>query len=110
MASLGSDKKQSSSSSSSSPLFSLEEVEKHSLLSDRWICVRGKVYDVTAYIAQHPGGTDVLMDGSAEMTQKFEQVGHSSAAKAIMKQFYVGDLKDYVPGKEAGGESGCVLS
>ena len=37
--------------------YSLEEVAKHSSHDDCWVIVRDKVYDVTSFVKEHPGGS-----------------------------------------------------
>lgn len=37
-----------------------EELARHTDISDCWIAVEGRVYDVTDFLARHPGGIDVL--------------------------------------------------
>lgn len=47
-------------------LFTAEEVAKHNKSDDAWIIVRdrqtgvSKVYDVTSYVDEHPGGESIL--------------------------------------------------
>lgn len=41
--------------------YTLEEVAKHDNEDDCWMVINGKVYDVTDYIDDHPGG-DVILD------------------------------------------------
>ncbi len=65
--------------------YTMEEVEYHSSLQYRWIVVDGKVYDVTKYLRDHPGGEDLLMekvDGSSDLTVQFNDIGHSTSARA----------------------------
>jgi cytochrome b involved in lipid metabolism len=51
------------SSSRSPPRISREELAAHSKSSAgrKWIAVRGIVYDVTNFLAAHPGGQSILM-------------------------------------------------
>jgi L-lactate dehydrogenase (cytochrome) len=35
-----------------------EDIAPHSDSNDCWIIVNGKVWDVTQYLVNHPGGTD----------------------------------------------------
>ncbi|XP_037443461.1 cytochrome b5-like [Triticum dicoccoides] len=74
-------------------LYSMKEAALHNTPDDCWIVVDGKIYDVTAYLDDHPGGADVLlavtgMDG----TDEFEDAGHSKDAKELMKDYFIGEL------------------
>jgi len=37
-------------------LLSVEEISKHNTLEDCWIVVDGKVWDMTEFAPEHPGG------------------------------------------------------
>jgi cytochrome b involved in lipid metabolism len=41
--------------------FTKAEVAKHDTVHDCWLIINGKVYDVTPFVDEHPGG-DILMD------------------------------------------------
>ncbi|MES2059604.1 MAG: cytochrome b5-like heme/steroid binding domain-containing protein [Patescibacteria group bacterium] len=50
--------------------YTLADVSKHSNASSCWTTINGGVYDVTAWINQHPGGPEAILslcgkDGSA---------------------------------------------
>jgi cytochrome b5 len=52
-----------------------------------------KVYDITSWLDQHPGGADILMDVVGKDADTiFEDIGHSSDARQILKAYYIGDL------------------
>ncbi|KAI5638959.1 cytochrome b5-like heme/Steroid binding domain-containing protein [Phthorimaea operculella] len=58
-----------------------------------WIIIKDVVYDVTPYLAEHPGGDDVLLgEAGKDATREFESVGHSSDAKSVMKKYRIGQL------------------
>jgi cytochrome b involved in lipid metabolism len=46
----------------SKPVYTLEEVKKHRGNKDCWIVIKNKIYDVTKFLEQHPGGEEVLLD------------------------------------------------
>ena len=57
------------------------------------IVIHNRVYDVTPFLSEHPGGPDVLAEFSGnDCTQDFEGIGHSPDARVLMAQYYVGDV------------------
>ncbi|CAK7349338.1 unnamed protein product [Dovyalis caffra] len=74
-------------------VYSLAHVSEHSSRKDCWLVIEGKVYDVTKFLDDHPGGDEVLLSATGkDATDDFEDVGHSSSARAMMDEFYVGDI------------------
>ena len=58
-----------------------------------WFVLHDKVYDVTKFLDEHPGGEEILVENSGKIsTEEFEDVGHSSDARDMMKEYYIGDL------------------
>ncbi|NWZ70142.1 CYB5B protein, partial [Acrocephalus arundinaceus] len=42
---------------------------------------------------QHPGGEEVLLEQAGrDATESFEDVGHSTDAREMMKQYYIGEV------------------
>ncbi|KAF2170639.1 hypothetical protein M409DRAFT_64304 [Zasmidium cellare ATCC 36951] len=77
------------------PTLSLADVAKHNTKTDLWIVIHGKVYDVTKYARDHPGGAEALIEvGGTDSTSAYEDVGHSEDAREIMHQFLVGSLAE----------------
>ncbi|KVH89016.1 cytochrome b5-like [Cynara cardunculus var. scolymus] len=78
---------------SDAKILSFQEVSKHNLKTDCWLIISGKVYDVTAFLDDHPGGDDVLILATEkDATEDFEDVGHSQDAKDLMKDYYIGEI------------------
>ncbi|EXC24203.1 Cytochrome b5 [Morus notabilis] len=74
-------------------VYTLAEVSQHNNREKCLLVIHGKVYDVTKFLEDHPGGDDVLLSSTGkDATNDFEDVGHSSSAKAVMDEFYVGDI------------------
>ncbi|XP_044519078.1 cytochrome b5 type B isoform X1 [Gracilinanus agilis] len=73
--------------------YRLEEVAKRNSEKETWLVIHGRVYDITRFLDEHPGGGEVLMEQAGrDATESFEDVGHSSDAKEMLKQYYVGEV------------------
>jgi len=85
-------------------VISKAEVAKHNTEQDCWIIIKGKVYDVTTYLDDHPGGVEIITDLAGEdSTEDFDDVGHSEEAYGMLDDMYVGDL-----GEESGDKEEVV--
>ncbi|XP_052195555.1 cytochrome b5 [Diospyros lotus] len=87
-----------------------EEVTKHNKLKDCWLVISGKVYDVTPFMDDHPGGDEVLIAATGkDATNDFEDVGHSDSAREMMEKYCIGEVdpstvplkRTYVPPPQA---------
>ncbi|OJI86157.1 hypothetical protein ASPTUDRAFT_187565 [Aspergillus tubingensis CBS 134.48] len=73
--------------------FTLEQVQKHNTADDLWIVLHNKVYNVTNYLEDHPGGKEVLIEAAGtDATEAFEEIGHSDEAREQLEPYFVGDL------------------
>lgn len=74
-------------------LFTRKEVKENSTKDNVVIIFDNSVYNVTNYLLEHPGGEEVLFEqNGTDATEVFNDVGHSSDAREIMKKFKVGEL------------------
>nr|XP_058900908.1 cytochrome b5 type B isoform X2 [Kogia breviceps] len=83
--------------------YRLEEVAKRNSPKEIWLVIHGRVYDVTRFLNEHPGGEEVLLEqAGGDATESFEDVGHSSDAREMLKQYYIGDVhpNDLKPGSD----------
>ncbi|KAI3967832.1 hypothetical protein MKX01_011007 [Papaver californicum] len=74
-------------------IHSYEDLLKHNQNKDCWLLISGKVYDVTEFMENHPGGDQVLLTASGkDATEDFEDVGHSESAKEMLVKYYIGEI------------------
>ncbi|WOL11324.1 cytochrome b5-like [Canna indica] len=74
-------------------VYTYAEVSTHKDDKDCWLAIDGKVYDVTKFLLDHPGGPEILLASTGiDATSDFEDIGHSSTAKAMMDDYYIGDI------------------
>ncbi|XP_054621968.1 cytochrome b5 [Dunckerocampus dactyliophorus] len=73
--------------------FRLAEIEAQNTFKSTWILIHHKVYDVTKFLEEHPGGEEVLREqAGGDATESFEDVGHSSDAREVASQMVIGEL------------------
>jgi len=73
----------------------LSDVAKHNDRSKTWLLIHGYVYDVTPFLDEHPGGEEVLLEQAGkDCSEAFEDVGHSTDARELMKSYLIGELTD----------------
>lgn len=71
------------------------QVSKHITKGDLFVIIHDKVYDITKWIDEHPGGEEVLLDvGGQDATEAFEDVGHSDEARKFLDGLCIGHLKN----------------
>ncbi|CAM0136679.1 hypothetical protein VKS41_003487 [Umbelopsis sp. WA50703] len=74
---------------------SLAQIAAHNTKKDIYVAVHNKVYNVTDFIEEHPGGEEVLLDEAGkDATESFEDIGHSDEAREILEKYYVADLDE----------------
>nr|UTK45970.1 b5-A [Tripterygium wilfordii] len=87
-------------------IYMFKEVETHNKTKDCWLIISGKVYDVTPFMEDHPGGDEVLLSSTGkDATNDFEDVGHSDNARDMMDQYCIGEIdgktvpekRNYIP-------------
>jgi len=77
-----------------SRLITLEELRANKTKESLYLLVHGKVYDVSKFIDEHPGGDEVLLaEGGQDATEAFEDVGHSDEARELLPGMYIGDFE-----------------
>ncbi|KAJ8652929.1 hypothetical protein O0I10_011391 [Lichtheimia ornata] len=77
----------------SAKIYTYEEIAKHNKREDLWMVIDAKVYDITPFVDEHPGGEEVLIDeGAKDATGPFEDVGHSPDARDLLEKYYIGDV------------------
>lgn len=80
-------------SENKSNLFKIEGVEKHNKNDDCWIIIEGNVCNVTQFLGDHPGGSDILlMYAGKDCTNEFKDIGHSYDAQDLVKKYKIGKL------------------
>jgi len=95
-------KNNSENKSSDKKEYSMEEIAKHTTTEDLWVAIHGKVYNVSPFLDDHPGGPEILKENAGlDVTEEFEEVYHSESARKMLDDLLVGHLEGYDPVKAA---------
>ncbi len=81
----------------SKALYTAAEVAEHRSETDCWIILgkegAKKVYDVSKFLVEHPGGDAIIMnDAGQDAEDEYQAVGHSRKADRMMGKYCIGDL------------------
>ena len=91
-------------SSGKNLVLNMSEINKHNKSTDCWMLISGNVYDITSFFGSHPGGsavmaatcgtdaTDAYMTKDPNATSTTGGKGHSSRAKYMLNNYYLGKL------------------
>jgi len=93
--SVGTATKTESTSEPEEKYYTMEEVQKHNSRESCWTVIMGEVYDLTAWIDKHPGGTRAILKLCAkDGTKAFERKhGGEEKPEKALEQFKIGKLK-----------------
>ncbi|XP_018580721.2 sulfite oxidase, mitochondrial isoform X2 [Scleropages formosus] len=86
---------ESKGGSPSLPVYTQEEVAKHcSLAEGVWVTYKGGVYDITEFVALHPGGEKILLaaGGALEPFWALYAVHNQGHVLEILSEYKVGEL------------------
>jgi cytochrome b involved in lipid metabolism len=73
--------------------YTWDEVRQHTSPGDLWLVIDKKVYDVSRWMDEHPGGPEVMLqEAGKDATNAFAEIVHSLYAEGLMKDYYIGDL------------------
>lgn len=79
------------------PVYTQEEVTSHRTLEDGiWVTYKGGVYDITEFVAMHPGGDKILLaaGGALEPFWALYAVHNSEHVLEILSEYKVSSSQD----------------
>ncbi|XP_069698600.1 cytochrome b5-like [Periplaneta americana] len=75
------------------PTVSLDQVSWHDHNADCWVVIYDRVYDITDFLNEHPGGEEILLEyAGRDATLAFRGIGHSAAMLEGLERHLVGVL------------------
>lgn len=71
--------------------FTLKQVAEHNTPKDAYLVIRDRVYDVTKFVDEHPGGPIILTYAGFDATDVFAAF-HEPASYKLLDKYLVGEL------------------
>eukprot|EP00227_Mantoniella_beaufortii_P008841 CAMPEP_0197575742 /NCGR_PEP_ID=MMETSP1326-20131121/1031_1 /TAXON_ID=1155430 /ORGANISM="Genus nov. species nov., Strain RCC2288" /LENGTH=133 /DNA_ID=CAMNT_0043138559 /DNA_START=52 /DNA_END=453 /DNA_ORIENTATION=- len=76
-------------------VYSRAQVAKHNKQTDLWVVIKGKVFDLSEYVDEHPGGVKAMMkNAGGDATAGFFGPQHPSRAHDMLGEYQVGVLEE----------------
>ncbi|KMU80968.1 fatty acid alpha-hydroxylase [Coccidioides immitis] len=101
------------------PTFTSSEVKSHSTAKSCWVTRGSKVYDITSFVDDHPGGGDLILQHAGwDVSQILRDTishEHSEAAYEILEEYHIGFMtsestsKSDTNGTMNGQPNGCII-
>lgn len=95
------------------PTFTPAEVESHNHAKSCFVTLGSKVYDVTSFLNDHPGGGDLILEYAGkdvkEILRDESSHNHSEAAYEILEDLLVGFLDNKSTGKTADANGSATV-
>jgi 4-hydroxysphinganine ceramide fatty acyl 2-hydroxylase len=77
-------------------IFTTEDVEQHKGRASCWVTRDGKVYDVTEFLPDHPGGDDLILNYGGKdvdaVMRDAQEHDHSESAFDMLDGYAIGRL------------------
>ncbi|VDP83901.1 unnamed protein product [Schistosoma mattheei] len=83
------------SKSKKSRIITLEELAQHNCKERGvWVSLKGKVYDVTSFVDDHPGGDKILLAAGSDVSSFWSVYAfhYQSHVLKILEKYYIGEL------------------
>lgn len=78
---------------------SYEEVAQHNTKEDCWVIIHGKVYDVSEFLPEHPGGPSIIIKyAGKDATKAFDPIHPGDTlTKYLPKKYHLGEVTGTPP-------------
>ena len=77
-------------------IYTAEDVAQHNTTANCWVSRRGKIYDVSAFLPDHPGGDDLILNYAGkdieEVMKDRDEHEHSDSAYDMLEEYVVGKI------------------
>lgn len=77
-------------------IYTAEDVATHTKASSCWVSRGTKVYDVSSFLSDHPGGDDLILQYAGKDIDKVmhdkDEHDHSDSAYAMLEEYLIGRL------------------
>lgn len=86
---------QATSTPQQSTTYSMNDIAQHNAASDCWTVVNKKVYNITSFIPNHPGGEAIVQACGKDGTQLFnsEREHREENAQSTLNSFVIGNVQ-----------------
>eukprot|EP01038_Epipyxis_sp_PR26KG_P010647 gene10647-14299_t len=72
--------------------FTLSQVKQHNTKDDCWVIIDGKVYDVTPFVEEHPGGDAIYQNAGGDASIGFHGPQHPASVWDMIDLFFIGEV------------------
>ena len=73
----------------------MDEVNQHNTDKDCWVVIDNKVYDISSFVSQHPGGKQILVSVSGDdVTEYFYELHRKGILEEVASDYLIVELNN----------------
>ena len=77
-------------------IFTAEDVAEHKTAESTWVTYKDRVYDITQFLPDHPGGDDIVLKYAGKAVDEIMkdplEHEHSDSAYDVLSDYQIGKL------------------
>lgn len=76
-------------------VITMEEMQQHTSKADCWVALHGKVFAISPFLDDHPGGAKaILLYGGKDATKEFDMLHKLEIIDKYAMDYYIGELQE----------------
>jgi len=73
-------------------VYTMDDVAAHDSAGDAWLVINDRVYDISDFVGQHPGGAIIMSVAGKDATEFFMELHKESILEEVAEDYFIGTI------------------